>query len=140
MALMPKRNGHGIELLADPTRRAIVVMLAMGVGEPSRIARLIDRSHPATTRQLRLLQKAGLVVVRRHYIDGRMRIYMIEPGSIGKIMAWLAGTDVGRVFPHRLPGQGANPGDVSAWAEGSRFRPRDGREDFPPVGRRRTQQ
>ena len=38
MAAMPKRNGIAIDLLADPTRRRIVSLLALGAGEPSKLA------------------------------------------------------------------------------------------------------
>jgi DNA-binding transcriptional ArsR family regulator len=102
---MPKRNGTGIELLADPTRRSIVVALALCAGKtsmglkPSKIAREISRSRPATSRQLRLLRQAGLISVRRHFVDGRSVVYFIEPGQLGRITAWLAGTEVARVFP-----------------------------------------
>jgi hypothetical protein len=56
-------------------------------------------SRPAITRQLRLLQQAELVSVRRHYADKRRRVYFIEPRRLGQITAWLAGTEVGRAFP-----------------------------------------
>src|SRR4051812_38222331 len=101
---MPKRNGPEIDLLADPTRRAIVVVLALSIGraalgQPSNIAKEIGRSRPATTRQLRLLQQAGLVSCGRHLVDGRRVVYYIEPRRLGQITAWLAGTGVGRAFP-----------------------------------------
>ena len=111
---MPKRNGQGIELLADPTRRGIVALLALGERQPSKIAREIGRSRPATTRQLRLLHKAGLISVRRHYVDGRKVVYFIEPRRLGQITAWLAGTEVGRAFSP-APREGVpDPSDVSA--------------------------
>jgi DNA-binding transcriptional ArsR family regulator len=100
---MPKRNGQGIELLADPTRRAIVALLALHVAtmgmSASRIAKAIDRSRPATSRQLRLLHEAGLVRVRKDFIDGRKVLYFLETRKLGQITAWLAGTEVGRAFP-----------------------------------------
>ena len=96
---MPKRNGIGIDLLADPTRRRIVSLLALGVGQPSKLAAEMGLSRPATTRQLRILQAAGLVSVRRHYVDHRRLVYFIEPRRLGQITAWLAGTEVGRAFP-----------------------------------------
>lgn len=96
---MPKLNGRGIDLLADPTRRAIVALLALGVGQPSKIAKEIGRSRPATSRQLRLLRQARLIAVRRHFLDGRRFEYFIDPRRLGQITAWLAGTEVGRAFP-----------------------------------------
>ena len=96
---MPKRNGQGIDLLADPTRRRIVALLALGLGQPSKLAKEIGLSRPATSRQLRLLQSAGLILVRQHYFDRRRLVYFIEPRRLGQITAWLAGTEVGRAFP-----------------------------------------
>ena len=111
---MPKRNGQGIELLADPTRRAIIALLALGECQPSKVAREIGRSRPATSRQLRLLQRAGLVAARHHYVDGRKVVYFIEPRRLGQITAWLAGTEVGRAFPPSPRQDAADPSDVSA--------------------------
>ena len=111
---MPKRNGHGIDLLADPTRRAIVALLALGVGQPSMVAREIGRSRPATSRQLRILRKAGLISVRHHYVDGRRVVYFIEPRRLGQITAWLAGTEVGRAFPPTPRDDVPDPSDSAA--------------------------
>jgi DNA-binding transcriptional ArsR family regulator len=111
---MPKRNGQGIDLLADPTRRAIVALLGLGVGQPSKIARELGRSRPATSRQLRLLHTAGLITVRRHYVDGRRVVYYIDPRRHGQITAWLAGTEVGRAFPPSPREEVADPSDSAA--------------------------
>jgi DNA-binding transcriptional ArsR family regulator len=53
-------------------------------------------SRPATSRQLRLLQDAGLVVAHRMPIDRRERFYTVDIRRRGAIIAWLAGTEVGR--------------------------------------------
>lgn len=96
---MPKRNGIGIDLLADPTRRQIVSLLALGIGQPSKIANELGLSRPAISRQLRHLRKAGLISVRKNFVDRRKLVYFIEPKRLGQITAWLAGTEVGRAFP-----------------------------------------
>jgi DNA-binding MarR family transcriptional regulator len=101
---MPRRNGEGIDLLADPTRRRIVALLALAtakpmMGEPTRLAKELGLSRPATSRQLHILRKAGLIAVRRGWVDGRRRVYFIEPTRLGQIAAWLAGTELGRAFP-----------------------------------------
>jgi DNA-binding transcriptional ArsR family regulator len=96
---MPRRNGHGIDLLADPTRRRIVSLLALGQGRPTKIAKELGVSGPAVSRQLRLLHKAQLISRRRHFLDHRGWDYFIEPRRLGQITAWLAGTEVGRAFP-----------------------------------------
>jgi DNA-binding transcriptional ArsR family regulator len=93
---MPKRNGPGIELLSDPTRRRIIGLLALRTLRPSTIATEIGLSRPATTRQLHLMLEAGLLRATRSYIDGRAILYSIDPRSHGPITAWLAGTQVAR--------------------------------------------
>jgi DNA-binding transcriptional ArsR family regulator len=93
--VMPRRNGTGIALLADPTRREIIGLLALHPRRSSAIAREIGRSRSATSRQLRLLAEAGLVRVIPSPFDGRASLYSIHPGAFGRITAWLAGTEVG---------------------------------------------
>jgi len=93
---MPKRNGVGIELLADPTRRRIIALLAVCPRRPSTLAADIGLSRPATTRQLRILRSARLVRMHPSMLDGRVRLYDLELGARGVITAWLAGTEIGR--------------------------------------------
>jgi DNA-binding transcriptional ArsR family regulator len=93
---VPKRNGAGIELLADPTRRRIIAALALGPRRPSVLALEIGLSRPATARQLHLLRDAGLVRSTRSCADGRVFLFRIEPLQLGRITAWLAGTEIAR--------------------------------------------
>jgi 3-oxoacyl-[acyl-carrier-protein] synthase III len=81
---------------------------------PSKLAQEIGLSWPATTRQLRLLQRAGLITARRGYADRRLVVYFIEPKRLGQITAWLAGTEVGRAFPEPKAAEPPNAGDGSA--------------------------
>jgi DNA-binding transcriptional ArsR family regulator len=99
-ARMPRRNGLGIALLADETRRRIIALLAVRPRRPSAIATEIERSRPATSRQLSLLHHAGLVRRVRSRVDGRGYVYSIDPDAHGRITAWLAGTEVGLVREH----------------------------------------
>ncbi len=87
---------HGIELLADPTRRKIIGLLAIRAMRPSNVAREIGLSRPATSRQLHLLRDAGLIRSTWSPIDGRGLLYALVPKMHGPITAWLAGTEVGR--------------------------------------------
>jgi DNA-binding transcriptional ArsR family regulator len=93
---MPKRFTPGIELLADPTRREIVALIAVGTGRPAAIADAIGLSRPATSRQLRILAVAGLIRWTRSPTDRRGRLYLIAPTMEGPIIAWLAGVEIGR--------------------------------------------
>jgi len=91
-----KRNGEGIELLADPTRRRIVAALAVRPRRPAGLAADLAISRPALSRQLRLLTEAGLIWWTPWRPDGRARLYTISPVSHGIITAWLAGTEIGK--------------------------------------------
>jgi DNA-binding transcriptional ArsR family regulator len=92
---MPKRAARGIELLADPTRRAIIALVAVRPLRPTTIAREIGLSRPAVSRQLRLLRENGLVERQRSWADRRAFIYRIPRGRHGVITAWLAGIEIG---------------------------------------------
>ena len=93
---VPKRVGSGIELLADPTRRRIIALLAVRALRPSTIAAEIGLSRPAVSRQLRLLREAGLIERTPSFVDRRALVYRIPHSQLGPITAWLAGTSVGR--------------------------------------------
>ena len=96
---MPRRAAEGIELLADPTRRRIVALIADRVWHPSDIAAALELSRPAISRQLRLLTEAGLLRWRWSRIDLRSREYVIDPAMQPAIIAWLAGVDLRGVRP-----------------------------------------
>lgn len=93
---MPRKNGVGIELLADPTRRRLIAAIAIRPRRPSSLATEIGLSRPAITRQLHLLEDAGLIRATRSMTDRRGIVFTIDPRSHGHITAWLAGTNVGR--------------------------------------------
>ena len=100
---VPRYLAEGIELLADPTRRRILALLAARVWHPSDIASAVGLSRPAVSRQLSLLVKAGLVRWRWSPIDQRSRNYFIDPVMQEPIIAWLAGVDLRGVRPMDRP-------------------------------------
>lgn len=100
---MPRRAAEGIELLADPTRRRIVALIAGRVRHPADIAEAIELSRPAASRQLRLLTEAGLLRWTWSSIDRRSRVYVIDPAMQEAIIAWLAGVDLRSVRPAFRP-------------------------------------
>jgi DNA-binding transcriptional ArsR family regulator len=101
---MPRRAAEGIELLADPTRRRIVALIAGRIRHPADVAAAIGLSRPATSRQLRLLTDAGLLRWTWSPIDRRSRVYVIDPGRQDSIIAWLAGVDLRSVRSVVRPG------------------------------------
>jgi DNA-binding transcriptional ArsR family regulator len=93
---MPHRNGPAIELLADPTRRRIIALLAIRALRPSTAATELGLSRPARTHRLHLLRDAGLISATPSLIDRRAVLYRIASRQHGPMTAWLAGTAVGR--------------------------------------------
>ncbi len=86
-------------MLADPTRRRIIALIADRVWHPADIAAALGLSRPAVSRQLRLLSEAGLLLWRGSAIDRRSREYIVDPGMQSAIIAWLAGVDLRGVRP-----------------------------------------
>ena len=79
-------NPRALDVLADPTRRAIVDRLR---GGPSPVGRLADGmpvSRPAVSQHLTVLKTAGLVSEHR---EGTRRIYRLEPDGFEELRQWV---------------------------------------------------
>lgn len=72
--------------LADPTRREIIVRLAGRDHGVMELAGRFDISQPAVTKHLDVLEKAGLIVRRKH---GRQRLCQIVPKALDPSLAWI---------------------------------------------------
>ena len=83
--------------LADPTRRQIVEMLAIGERTAGDIASHFEVSAPAISQHLKVLRQARLVRVRA---DAQRRIYALDAAGIDEIDAWLS--DIRRFWGGRL--------------------------------------
>jgi DNA-binding transcriptional ArsR family regulator len=92
---MPRRKGVGIALLADPTRRRIIQLIAIHPRRPSALAHEVGRSRPAMSRQLRILREARLIRELPVPHDRRGALFGLDPDNLGRIVAWLAGTEIG---------------------------------------------
>ena len=77
-----------IAALADPTRRALVALLADGELAAGVLAERFPVSRPANSRHLRVLREAGLVTART---DGKRRLYALDPRPLRELDDWLAG-------------------------------------------------
>lgn len=75
----------GIAALADPTRRAIVERLATGPIAVGELARALPVSRPAVSQHLRVLEEAGLVIVRP---VGTRRLYQLDPAGVDAIRGY----------------------------------------------------
>lgn len=78
---------NAVAALADPTRRAIVELLAESELDAGEIATRFPISRPAVSRHLRVLRELGLVTVRA---DAQRRIYSLDPSPLADLDAWLA--------------------------------------------------
>jgi DNA-binding transcriptional ArsR family regulator len=68
--------------LADPTRGAIVRLLAQGECSVGEIAGQLPVSRPAVSRHLRLLEGAGLVRFRS---EGTRNLYALDPDALAAL-------------------------------------------------------
>jgi DNA-binding transcriptional ArsR family regulator len=74
------------QVLADPTRRAVLDLLRKGIQPAGEIARAFPVSRPAISKHLRLLRRAHLVEERR---EGRHRLYRLNPEPLKSVDVWL---------------------------------------------------
>ncbi len=79
-------NPRALDVLGDPTRRAIVDRLRRGPSPVGRIAEGMPVSRPAVSQHLTVLRTAGLVSEHR---EGTRRIYRLEPGGIEELRRWV---------------------------------------------------
>jgi DNA-binding transcriptional ArsR family regulator len=74
------------QVLADPTRRAVLDLLRQGTQPAGKIAQAFPVSRPAISKHLRLLRRAHLVQERR---EGRHRLYRLNPEPLKAVDSWL---------------------------------------------------
>ncbi|HTW71632.1 MAG TPA: metalloregulator ArsR/SmtB family transcription factor [Acetobacteraceae bacterium] len=75
------------QALADPSRRAMIALLARGPASVSDLARPFAMSLPAVMQHLAVLEGAG--VVRSEKV-GRVRTCRIDPQALGQVEAWIS--------------------------------------------------
>ncbi|HKM89866.1 MAG TPA: metalloregulator ArsR/SmtB family transcription factor [Candidatus Acidoferrales bacterium] len=81
-SLHPRSVFHA---LADPTRRAILVLLAHDERPVLEMAAPFRMSQPAISQHLRILRRAGLVSSRP---AGSRRLYRIQPAPLREMLEW----------------------------------------------------
>lgn len=77
-----------LELLGDPTRRAIVDRLRAGPATVGALAQGLPVSRPAVSKHLRLMLHAGLVRMR---IQATRHFYEIDLTKIAEVRSYLDG-------------------------------------------------
>jgi DNA-binding transcriptional ArsR family regulator len=75
-----------LEVLAEPTRRRIVELLADGERSAGEIASHFATSRPGISRHLRVLREHGLVRTRE---QAQRRLYSLDPAPLEELDAWL---------------------------------------------------
>jgi DNA-binding transcriptional ArsR family regulator len=75
-----------LEVLAEPTRRRIVELLAEGERSAGEIASHFPTSRPGISRHLRVLREHGLVRARE---EAQRRLYSLDPAPLEELDAWL---------------------------------------------------
>jgi len=75
------------DALADPTRRAILDLLAREERTSGDVADRFDVSRPAISKHLRVLRDAGLVERRT---EAQWRIYRLNPEALKEVDRWMA--------------------------------------------------
>jgi len=95
--------------LADRTRRTILVTLSAGDATISALARQFPTSLPAVSKHVRVLERAGLLRMRK---EGRVHRCSIDGRPMREASAWL--DDVGRMREGRRDAPAAQPRRESA--------------------------
>lgn len=74
-------------ILADPSRRAILRLLASSERSVGEIEQQLRLPQPSVSKHLRVLRDAGLVESR---VDAQRRLYRIRPEPLMEVDDWLA--------------------------------------------------
>jgi DNA-binding transcriptional ArsR family regulator len=74
-------------VLAEPSRRAILMLLAAAERTVGDLESELNLSQPAVSKHLRVLREAGFVEAT---IDAQRRVYRIRPEPLQEVDAWLA--------------------------------------------------
>ncbi len=74
-------------ILAEPSRRAILTLLANGERTVGDIEAALNLSQPAVSKHLRVLREGGFVEAT---IDAQRRVYRILPEPLLEVDAWMA--------------------------------------------------
>ena len=74
-------------IIAEPSRRAILNLLASAERSVGEIEEQLRLPQPSVSKHLRVLREAGFVESR---VDAQRRVYRIRPEPLMEVDAWLA--------------------------------------------------
>jgi DNA-binding transcriptional ArsR family regulator len=75
------------EIIAEPSRRAILSLLVSSQQSVGEIERQLRMPQPAVSKHLRVLREAGFV---ESTVDAQRRLYRLKPEPFEQLDAWLA--------------------------------------------------
>jgi DNA-binding transcriptional ArsR family regulator len=75
------------EVIAEPSRRAILSLLVSSPQSVGEIERQLGMSQPAVSKHLRVLRDAGFV---ESTVDAQRRLYRLKPEPLREMDTWLA--------------------------------------------------
>src|SRR6195256_7105958 len=75
------------EIIAEPTRRAILSLLVSSQQSVGEIERELGMTQPTVSKHLRVLREGGFV---ESTVDAQRRLYRLKPESLQELDAWLA--------------------------------------------------
>ena len=75
------------EIIAEPSRRAILSLLVSSQQSVGEIERQLRMPQPTVSKHLRVLREAGFVVST---VDAQRRLYRVKPEPLQEVDAWLA--------------------------------------------------
>jgi DNA-binding transcriptional ArsR family regulator len=74
------------QAIADPTRRAIITLLALQAMTPHALAEHFDSTRQAISKHVKVLMECEVVTQKQ---TGRENYYHLNPGSMKEIDIWL---------------------------------------------------
>ena len=74
--------------IAEPQRRAILVLLRSGERPVTELADELGMTQPGASKHLRVLREVGLVRDRK---SGKQRLYALDARELRPVHAWLGG-------------------------------------------------
>lgn len=83
---MSKQKKDIFQAIADPTRRAILSLIALHAMTPNALAEHFDSSRQAVSKHIQVLVECNLV---QQHQEGREIYYHLNPKKMKEIDAWL---------------------------------------------------
>src|SRR5580700_853471 len=82
-----KRVESVFEIIAEPSRRAILSLLVSSQQSVGEIERQLGMPQPTVSKHLRVLREAGFV---ESTVDAQRRLYRLKPEPLQEVDMWLA--------------------------------------------------